>query len=314
MSFYGSYIDKRNVKKLNNVQLLKELPFYDELSIVKNKTELSGYAQSYKIEIVDEKGVAVQLNASEISIVELFKDLLIELKEYKYQIILAVLLSKLKNGGEIEYSPVYFNSLTKTVINIINIIVEEIIDQYLNVSSYLPLNGSTYIKLPVELQHPLKGLINIKNNKNNNPFMWCHVRHLDLNGVKLCIITKKDREIVKKLIYSSVDFPVSKKDYGKIEVLNKINVNVFCYESKVIYPVYLSNQSFNDSMDLLLISSGFTSHYVYIKNSNRLMFNKTRHKGRKYLCKSCLQCFISENVLNEHKKNCLMINGVIFII
>ena len=117
MSFYGSYIDKRNVKKLNNVQLLKELPFYDELSIVKNKTELSGYAQSYKIEIVDEKGVAVQLNASEISIVELFKDLLIELKEYKYQIILAVLLSKLKNGGEIEYSPVYFNSLTKTVIN-----------------------------------------------------------------------------------------------------------------------------------------------------------------------------------------------------
>ena len=28
------------VKKLNNVQLLKELPFYDELSIVKNKTDL----------------------------------------------------------------------------------------------------------------------------------------------------------------------------------------------------------------------------------------------------------------------------------
>ena len=38
------------------------------------------------------------------------------------------------------------------------------------------------------------------------------------------------------------------------------------------------------------------------------MFNKTKHKGKKYFCKSCLQCFSCENVLNEHKKDCLMIN------
>ena len=58
----------------------------------------------------------VQLKASEISIKELFKDLLIELKGFKYQITLCVLLSKVKNSGFIEYSPVHFNSLTKTVI------------------------------------------------------------------------------------------------------------------------------------------------------------------------------------------------------
>ena len=61
---YDSYIDKPKVKKLNNVQLLKELPFYDELSFVINKTAFSGYAQSYKIEIVDKKNVIVQLKAS----------------------------------------------------------------------------------------------------------------------------------------------------------------------------------------------------------------------------------------------------------
>ena len=87
------------------------------MSIVKNKTAFSAYAQSYKIEIVDKKDVAVQLKVSKISIVELFKDLLIELKGFKYQITLCVLLSKMKNSGEVEYSPVYFNSLTKTVIN-----------------------------------------------------------------------------------------------------------------------------------------------------------------------------------------------------
>ena len=51
--FYNTFIEKPKVKKLNNVELLKELPFYDELSIVKNKTAFSGYAQSYKIEIAD---------------------------------------------------------------------------------------------------------------------------------------------------------------------------------------------------------------------------------------------------------------------
>ena len=131
-------------------------------------------------------------------------------------------------------------------------IVEEIISQYLNLSTYLPLSGSTYIKFPKELNHPMKGLINIQNN-GNKCFLWCHVRHLNLDGVKLERITKKDKEIVKNLGYSNVDFPVSKKDYGKIETLNKINAKVFSYENEVVYPVYLSNQCFNDCLDLLLI-------------------------------------------------------------
>ena len=86
--------------------------------------------------------------------------------------------------------------------------------------------------------------------------------------------------IAEELNYSGVDFPVSKKDYCKIEVLNKIDINAFCDENKVVYPVYLSSQSFNDSIDLLLVSNDFTNHYVYIKDFNRLMFNKTKHKGK----------------------------------
>ena len=87
------------------------------MNIAKNKTAFSGYAQSYKIEVADERDVDVQLKASKISIVKLFKDLLIELKGFKYQITFAVLLNKMKKSGSIEYSPVYLNSLTKTVIN-----------------------------------------------------------------------------------------------------------------------------------------------------------------------------------------------------
>ena len=84
--FYDSYIEKPRIKKLNNVQLFKTLPFYDEFNIVKNKAAFSDYDRSYKIEIVDKRDMIVQLKASEISIKQLFKDLLIGLKGFKYQI------------------------------------------------------------------------------------------------------------------------------------------------------------------------------------------------------------------------------------
>ena len=138
--------------------------------------------------------------------------------------------------------------------------------------------------------------------------MWCHVRHLNLNSVKLHRITKKNREVVKKINYSGVDFPISKKDYGKIEILNKICINAFCYENKIVYPIYLSDQCFNDSMDLLLISNNFTLHYLYIKNFNRLMFNKTKHKGKNTSVKVVYSVLVVKMFLNKHKKDCLLIN------
>ena len=90
---------------------------------------------------------------------------------------------------------------------------------------------------------------------------------------------------------------------------NKICINVFCYDNKLTYPVYLSNQRFNDNMDLLLISNEFKSHYVYIKDFDRFMFSKTKNTGKKYFCKNCLQCFSSEEILIEHREDCLIING-----
>ena len=39
------------------------------------------------------------------------------------------------------------------------------------------------------------------------------------------------------------------------------------------------------------------------------MFHKTKNKNKKWFYKSCLQCFSSKNILTEHKKDCLIING-----
>ena len=40
-----------------------------------------------------------------------------------------------------------------------------------------------------------------------------------------------------------------------------------------------------------------------------LCFIKQKNKNKKWFCKSCLQCFSSENVLAKHKEDCLSIGG-----
>ena len=94
-----------------------------------------------------------------------------------------------------------------------------------------------------------------------------------------------------------------------MEVKNNICINLFGYENELIFPIYISDKKFEDSMDLLLLIDDDKSHYVYIKDFNRFLFHKTRNKIKKWFCKSCLQCFSSENVLKKHKNYYLSVNG-----
>ena len=48
---------------------------------------------------------------------------------------------------------------------------------------------------------------------------------------------------------------------------------------------------------------------MYIKDFDRLIFNKIKNKNKEYFCKNCLQCLSSEEALLEHKEDCLIING-----
>ena len=61
---------------------------------------------------------------------------------------------------------------------------------------------------------------------------------------------------------------VHKKDFKKVEVQNNICVNVFGYENELIFPIYVSDQKFKDTIDLLLLINDDQSHYMYIKDFN----------------------------------------------
>ena len=109
--------------------------------------------------------------------------------------------------------------------------------------------------------------------------------------------------------YSNIEFPVTIKQINKIEKQNKININIFGYESKQPYPLYISKEQYEDHMELLLITKDENKHYVLIKDFNKFMFNQTKHKNKKHFCMYCLQCFSSDKVLKEHKDNCFQVNG-----
>ena len=83
---------------------------------------------------------------------------------------------------------------------------------------------------------------------------------------------------------------------------NNICINVFSYKNGLVYPVHVSHKKIKDYIDLLLKIDENKSHYVYIKDFNRFMCNKTINKNKKNLCKYWLKCFNSEKVFQEHKK------------
>ena len=56
---------------------------------------------------------------------------------------------------------------------------------------------------------------------------------------------------------------------------------MFDDQSGWVFLIYVSNQKFEDSVDLLLLIDDDKSHYVYIKDFNTFMFNKTKNKNKK---------------------------------
>ena len=95
--------------------------------------------------------------------------------------------------------------------------INHIDSHYINVTTYKPLHGSSYIELPTELRNPKKGLINIKN-------------------------------------------------------------NVFGYENGQPFPILISKETFEDQMNLLLITKDEKKHYVLIKDFNAFIYNQSKHK------------------------------------
>ena len=301
--------------------------------IEQKKRALKGFAKSYEISIKNSKDPLAQLQNTRKAVAIHIEKMLKSMTGLKFVETLRVTFEKQLGREEKIMKTAYFNSQPQTITNdtqielalslskqaILNKIavwisegsgwtIQSVENHYINVVKYEPMKGSSYIKLPTELRNSAKGLINMKN-EDNECFRWCHIRHLNPQDKYPQRIKKSDKAFIENLNYSGIEFPVTTKQYNKIEKQNEININVFGYENKQKYPIYVSKEKYEDCMNLLLITENENKHYVLIKDFNKFMYDITKHEKRKHFCMYCLQHFTSERVLNNHKENCIQLNG-----
>ena len=299
---------------------------------------LKGHAKSYEIELQDNLNPLNHFTKTRPLTESHLEDLLKTMKGFKFIETLEVTFEKdtidSKTGKRVSiYKTAFFNGKAKTITKVDDIepelsmsrqeilntidkwvsegsgwVIDRIDSNCINVTLYKPLNGSSYIELPTELRNPKKGLINIKN-KDAECFRWCHIRHLNPQEKDPQRIKNEDKKMINEMNYEGIEFPVSQKHYNKVEKQNSIRINVFGYEDGQPFPINISKETFEDQMNLLLITKDEKKHYVLIKDFNAFMYNQSKHKERKHFCMYCLQCFSSERILATHVNNCLTING-----
>ena len=308
------------------------------LKIKELNRALKGDAKSYEIELQDNLNPLNHFTKTRPLTESHLEDLLKTMKGFKFIKTLEetfekdTINSKTGRHGSI-YKTAFFNGKAKTITKIDDIepelnmsrqeilnmidkwvsegsrwIIDRIDSHYINVTLYKPLNGSSYIKLPTKLRNSKKGLINMKN-KDEECFRWCHITHLNPQIKYPERIKKEDKKMINELNYDRINFPLSQKHYNKVEKQNSIRINVFGYEDGQPFPIHISKETFEDQMNLLLITKDEKKHYVLIKAFNTFMYNQSKHKKRKHFCMYCLQCFSSERILANHVNNCLTING-----
>ena len=180
---------------------------------------LKGHAKSYGIELQDNLNPLNHFTKTKALVESHLENLLKDMKGFKFIETLEVTFEK----GTIDsktvkrvsiYKTAFFNGKAKTVTKandiehelsmsrqeILNVIdkwvsegsgwvIDSINNHYINVITYKPLHGSSYLELPTELRDPKKRLINIRN-KDGECFRWCHIRHLNRQ--------KKDPQRIKK--------------------------------------------------------------------------------------------------------------------
>ena len=189
-------------------------------------------------------------------------------------------------------------------------IIDSIINHTIRISNYNPVAGSSYIKLPKELDHPRIRLTEIQNIDDDECLKWSIVRYLNPANHKLARITKADKNFAKKVNFKVINFPVKIRDIHEIEKNNSIGINVFGSENTEKHPIYVSKKICEEKhVDLLLIGEEEKRHFFLIKDLYTFMYDHTLHRVRKDFCRYCLQAFSTVQILKTHIKECLKING-----
>src|SRR5271163_338670 len=318
---HRGYIFKKEENKIIKPSIKRESAFKDTLNV-------------YELTIVDELDPVIQFKSLERretvllsqSIkkhkgikfstgleIELVKSVDKENTESRYFTFMPKLVSLTSKDGIPEARRVMHQHINGMIDRFTNQgsgwVVNRILRHFIVVNRYAPLSAKSYIKLPPSIQNT-RAVINIQNT-DDKCFMYCLGRALDPNPEKdnLYRVSKHLKRACIKLGLDKIEMPVSMKDIPKIEKMLDVDISVFGHNGNEIYPIGKIKQSDKKMIDLLFTSNEDTNHYVLIKDLNSLCNGKTKNTNRKYLCRHCIQFFPSQDRLDKHIPDCMIING-----
>ena len=169
--------------------------------------------------------------------------------------------------------------------------------------------GSSYIPLPEKISNT-KSCINVKN-EDNECFRYAMLcKYVKQNPT---LPSRHYKNVENRYNFRGMTYPVSVGMISKFEKNNPTSsVNVFALdESNNVYPLRITNNERADHTDLLLITKGEISHYVYIKKFETLVYRQmSKMKVSKTVCKRCF-CYVNKRFgkggsdwLLEHHRLC----------
>ena len=178
----------------------------------------------------------------------------------------------------------------------------------INIFKYeaLKKRAGSYVELPNSLQR--QGLINIKN-EDNYCFIWSYIWYINPLDKNPNRINKKDKElfnnIYEKLKYFEFPLKINKNNIKKIENILEINICILSADkNNNVIPMFSSENNHKNDINLFY----YKDHICLIKDLNKYLYRNDRNKNKTYFCSRCLNSFVSEENLNNHKKLCFKFN------
>lgn len=188
--------------------------------------------------------------------------------------------------------------------------LSEILYLEIRINKFNPLRASMHLDLPQVIKDK-HAVVNV-NNVDNKCFEWAIISAIHPSSIN-STRTSCYEQFLGELNFTGIDFPVKLTDIRKFEKNNSnISVNVYGLDEKnKLYPLYISDSEKQQHVDLLYLSEKGNNHYAWIKDLSRLTSSQlSKHHGKTFICRRCLQHFSAEEILLRHKIDCNMHDAV----
>lgn len=201
--------------------------------------------------------------------------------------------------------------------------LSKIIELNIQVSSFEPLAGSSFIPLPQFLSAK-KSVVNVRNYDDEMCFQYAVLSALFPPNTNPYRTTPYNRYIADKVLdFTGIDFPVKLRDISRFEKQNPdISIHVYMPNEtkKTVHPVRLAKEIKRKHLHLLMLTEvskesdgdgnfATKSHYCWIKNLSGVIGKQAATNCRKkFFCDRCLNHFYSQSRLDVHLFDCLTKN------